>query len=135
MLTISGSTARRRSSGSGGGLTYNGTVTLTMNTAASNSFTGNFAINSGIVFVASDARLGGTANTVIINGGTLEDNGATLVATRTIALGPSSGTGSGTISTRRRGRPRFPAPSSIMGRAPARCISTSTAPRPAPPWR
>ncbi len=81
-----------------GGLTYNGTGTLTMNTQASNSFTGNMTINSGIVFVASDARLGGTSNTVIINGGTLEDNGATLVATRTIALGPSSGTGGGTIS-------------------------------------
>ena len=93
-------------SGAGGisgatGLTTSGTGTLTVNTV--NSYTGPTTVAGGTLVVSADNALGTAPGTtapgnVVINSGTLGVNtGFTLSANRGLALGPTNGSGVGTI--------------------------------------
>lgn len=85
------------------GLVRAGTGTLTLSGA--NTFTGGIKINSGGISVNTDSRLGGVpasaTTNITINGGTLYTTANfTMNSNRTIALGPTSGTGNNdTINT------------------------------------
>ena len=74
----------------------NGTLTLT----TSNAFTGSFTIDAGAVSISNANELGATTTSapLVINGGGLFTTAnLTIPAARTMMLGPSGGTGSGTI--------------------------------------
>ena len=68
-----------------GGLTLNGAGTLILSDA-SNSYTGGDTITAGTLSVGADAYLGAAANTVTLNGGTLEAT-ATFTSARNVTLG------------------------------------------------
>jgi autotransporter-associated beta strand protein len=85
------------------GLTKNGGGLLTL--SAANTFGGPITVNAGALFVSSDTHLGAapiaaTPGNIVLNGGTLRTTSTfTINTNRGIALGPSSGTGSGTIDS------------------------------------
>jgi len=84
-----------------GDVVMDGTGTLTLSGA--NTYSGRTIVNSGIIAVSGDGNLGAapdteTAGRIVINGGTLEAlDTFTLDGNRGIALGPPTGSGSGTI--------------------------------------
>ncbi len=83
-----------------GDVVMDGTGTLTL--SGLNTYSGRTIVNSGIVAVGTDRNLGAvpasTTNRIIINGGTLEATGSfDLSSKRGIALGSTTGSGSGTI--------------------------------------
>jgi fibronectin-binding autotransporter adhesin len=79
-----------------GSLTKMGSGTLTL-IGLTNSYTGFTTISGGTVVINADNNLG-SAGTVVLNGGALSAAASlTLVANRTLALGPASGSGAGTI--------------------------------------
>jgi autotransporter-associated beta strand protein len=79
-----------------GSLTKQGSGTLTL-TGLSNSYSGFSTISGGTVVIGADNNLG-AAGTVVINGGALSAaSSLTLNANRTLAIGPASGSGTGTI--------------------------------------
>ena len=92
-FAISGTTA----------LTKSGTGSLTL--SAANAYTGITTIDGGTLAIGADTCLGSvpgsaTPGAIVINGGTLWaslSGAVTLSATRGIAVGPSSGSGPGTI--------------------------------------
>src|SRR5581483_8338664 len=75
-----------------------------VNLNGSNTFTGSLVINGGVVTVSKETNLPVAPNTqtpgnIIINGGTLQAlAGFTINSNRGIAVGPTSGSGQGTIS-------------------------------------
>ena len=83
-----------------GTLTQSGSGTTTLSGA--NTYSGGTVISGGVLSVSSDSNLGAdpgsaTAN-ITINGGTLQaTNSFTLNSNRSIVLGPTSGSGGGTI--------------------------------------
>ena len=93
-----------------GGLIKTGGGTLTL-TGATSTYTGPTTITAGIVSFSSDAIAANTAaplgltpasptaGNVVINGGTLQETAdhVTLFSTRGVALGPTTGSGGGTI--------------------------------------
>ena len=95
--TLSGSMAVTGATG----LTKTGSGSL--NIQNSNTFTGPVAISGGSVIINSDAGLGAvpatpTPDAIVLNGATLSAAATTaLAANRGIALGPTSGSGSGTL--------------------------------------
>ncbi len=80
----------------------NGDGTVTVSSAQ--NYTGNTSILGGILSISANDRLGATpssptAGNLVINGGTLAPSASfTLAANRGIALGPVSGSGTGTIN-------------------------------------
>ncbi len=84
-----------------GDVVMDGTGTLTLEGV--NTYSGRTIVNSGIVAVSADSNLGAvpdaaTAGRIVINGGTLEAYADfTLAENRGIALGPTTGSGSGTV--------------------------------------
>ncbi|MEI7956570.1 MAG: autotransporter-associated beta strand repeat-containing protein, partial [Verrucomicrobiota bacterium] len=82
-------------------LTKTGVGTLTLTGA--NTFTGGTTISSGILSIGGDANIGGTPGSatpgsIVINGGILSVSATfTLNSFRGIAVGPSSGSGTGTL--------------------------------------
>jgi autotransporter-associated beta strand protein len=82
-------------------LAMSGTGTLTL--GGTNTYTGTTTITNGTLSISSDANLGtapgsATPADLVINGGTLQATASfTLNSNRGIALGPSSGSGTGTI--------------------------------------
>ena len=97
-----------------GNQTFNGNITGTnlaltqagngtQGLSGANTYSGITTITSGALSISSDANLGtapgsATPGSLVINGGTLQANGTfTLNSNRGIALGPASGTGTGTI--------------------------------------
>jgi fibronectin-binding autotransporter adhesin len=89
-------------SGSGFGLTKEGGGDLTL--GATNTFDGPILVHGGKVIISSDANLGaapGTATpgSLVLDGGALETTSSfTVNANRGIAVGPTTGTGSGNIT-------------------------------------
>ncbi len=85
-----------------GSLIQSGTGTLTL--GGTNTYTGTTTVNSGILSISKDANLGtapgaATANSLTLNGGTLQvtgttanNAGGTIVANRGITLGAAGGT-------------------------------------------
>ena len=90
--------------GSGFGLVVaGGSPTATLTLAGTNTYTGTTTINSGVLSISADANLGtapaaALANSISINGGTLQVTAGTAYETPTInvnrgiTLGPSGGT-------------------------------------------
>ncbi len=84
-----------------GDVVMDGTGTLTL--SAENYNSGRTIVNSGVVVISDDTNLGevpgsATAGRIVINGGTLMATAdVTLDSNRGIALGPPTGSGSGTI--------------------------------------
>jgi fibronectin-binding autotransporter adhesin len=84
-----------------GSLSKAGTGTWTL--FGANTYAGTAAINGGVLSVSSDGNLGtppasNLPGSLTINGGTLQATaGFTLDSRRGIALGPASGSGTGTI--------------------------------------
>jgi autotransporter-associated beta strand protein len=75
-----------------GGVTVTGPGTLVLTaTGAANSFTGNVAVDGGVLSVAADANLGDPGNGVTLDGGTLQAT-ATFASLRAVTLGAGSGT-------------------------------------------
>ena len=93
--------------GGGFGLTKAGAGTLALTPSGSNTYSGITTIIGGTLSINSEAVLGGSPNTptpgrLVINGGTLQTVGSfsfPIFSDRGIALGPTSGSGSGTIDT------------------------------------
>ena len=91
---------------SSGSLTVGtGGATGTLTLSGTNTYAGNTTINGGVLAFSADANLGtapgsATVGDLIINGGTLSVGNVTfsLSSNRGIALGPASGSGSGTIN-------------------------------------
>lgn len=82
--------------GGNGGITKSGGGTLTL-TGVSNSYSGFTTISAGTVVINADNNLGAGGN-VVLNGGALSASASlALSANRTIALGPATGSGSGTL--------------------------------------
>jgi autotransporter-associated beta strand protein len=91
--------------GTGGGalsLIKSGASTQTL--SGTNTYNGSTTITAGTLSIRADANLGAapataTAGQLIVNGGTLQSttNSYSLSANRGIALGPASGSGSGTF--------------------------------------
>jgi fibronectin-binding autotransporter adhesin len=83
------------------GLVKTGSGSLTIQNT--NTFTGSVAISGGTVIINSDANLGAvpaasTPNSIVLNAATLSAaDTTTLAANRGLALGPTSGAGSGTL--------------------------------------
>ena len=83
-------------------LTKSGAGTLTLN--GTNTYTGGTSITGGTVAITSDSNLGAvpgiaTASSLVIDSGILSTSGNfTVSANRGIAIGPTSGTGNGTIN-------------------------------------
>lgn len=84
-----------------GGLTINsfgnmsasgGGNTSVFRLANTNTFTGDVAINSGLVGYTSDSAFGAGGNQILLNGGGLIDTNQSLTVSRTISVGPSGGT-------------------------------------------
>lgn len=105
-VTVNNPTKNYTISGSGAiaggiGLTKSGAGTLTLSTA--NSYSGATTVSGGTLSVGSDGNLGtapgsATAGSLVLNGAALSASaGFTLAANRGLALGPTSGSGSGTI--------------------------------------
>src|SRR5262249_43291289 len=95
--TVAGTNAGIR----GSSLTKIGAGTQTL--SGKNTYDGPTRINGGVLSISSDANLGTapgspTPGKLVIDGGTLQTTASfTLNANRGIALGPSSGSGGGTI--------------------------------------
>jgi len=97
-LTISGAIQ------GGQALTYTGTAAAnTLVLSGPNTYTGSTTINGGTLSISSDSNLGtapgsATPADLVLDGGTLKaTTGFTLNSNRGIALGPSSGSGTGTV--------------------------------------
>ena len=79
--------------------TGNGTLTL----SGTNTYTGTTTITGGILSIGADTHLGtapasATAASIVINGSTLSTTATfTLASNRGLAVGPASGSGSGTL--------------------------------------
>jgi autotransporter-associated beta strand protein len=79
------------------GLVKTGPATLVLSNSG-NTYSGGTVITGGTLSVNGDGALGATTGGIAINGGALSaSTGFTLSATRGITLGPTGGTGSGTI--------------------------------------
>ncbi|MEI6604310.1 MAG: autotransporter-associated beta strand repeat-containing protein [Verrucomicrobiota bacterium] len=73
--------------------TGSGTLTL----SGANTHTGGTTVSAGILSISLDSNLGGTSGGVVLNGGTLSANSSFTIGSRSIVLGPTSGSGSGTL--------------------------------------
>ncbi|MEI7954815.1 MAG: autotransporter-associated beta strand repeat-containing protein [Verrucomicrobiota bacterium] len=74
--------------------TGSGTLTL----SGTSTYTGGTTVSAGTLSIGLDSNLGGTSGGVVLNGGTLSANSSfTLGSSRSILLGPTSGSGSGTL--------------------------------------
>ena len=75
----------------------------TMTLSGTNGYTGTTTVTGGILSISSDANLGAdpssaTPGNIVLNGGTLQATATfTLNSKRGIALGPTSGSGTGTF--------------------------------------
>ncbi len=87
--------------GSAQSLTVTGSSTLTL--GGVNTYTGSTTVSSGTLSISADNNLGtapssATAGQLVLSGGTLQATASfVLSSNRGIALGPTSGSGSGTI--------------------------------------
>ncbi len=76
-----------------GGLTKSGAGTLTLLTDNTGSLTGGFTVNEGTLSFTNWVHLGGVANTITLNGGTLSPaNMDAAIVTNDIVLGNLGGT-------------------------------------------
>jgi len=67
-------------------------------TCPTNTYTGNTTVLGGTLSVSGDGKLGSTNGEHVLNDGALSATASfTLNANRTIWLGPSSGSGGGTL--------------------------------------
>lgn len=84
-------------------ITKTGDGTLRLQTSA-NTFSGGISVLAGALSVSLDSRLGAvpvsaTPGNLLLNGGTLlVTGGFTISSTRGIAIGPASGSGTGTVN-------------------------------------
>jgi autotransporter-associated beta strand protein len=73
-----------------------GSATLTL--SGTNTYSGGTTLSAGTLSISRDNHLGATSGGVVLNGGTLSANASfTLGSSRSIRLGPASGSGSGTL--------------------------------------